>query len=107
MAVSEEEGCCPSDDYRILRAGGLGPMVRALESRLDASEDVRLSLAEIRQLADDPNEKLDLLWCTNRFCSLGILDATAMFLQCVDKQAESRVTAQFREVDELTDRQFG
>ena len=91
---------------RVVRFGGVGQKVWAIESALDEGHNVAVSLAQLKSIADDPNEICDEMYCIHDAVTFGLSDASFLFVQSQDKIAEANVAKSFADVAEMPDRDF-
>ena len=106
MTVIEESGGSLDGRYRIVRIGGNGEAIWALESKLNFGEGLTMSLRDLLDLEGQQGSEIDTLRCISETITLGISDASFMFVQAADKAVESRISSQFDTVEELPDRRL-
>jgi len=97
----------PNDGIVLKRIGGslIGceSAINRYEEVIDCGSELRISLSELRSLAETDNE-LQILLCEGPSITFGISDGTFMFIQAVDKRAEADVARGFKDVREVMDR---
>jgi hypothetical protein len=93
-----------NEEIRILRIDGVGPELKQCESLLDGGNILVLSMSRIRAIATSQNEIIHSISCSSRCVSFGISDSSFMFVQGIDKTAESAVAKAFSNIKQIHDR---
>jgi len=96
-----------ADVVRIIRFGGLGEKVWAIESALDHGEEVSTPFRDVELISRDEQEYIDEALRIHARVIFGIADSSFMFLQSEDKSAERLVSRYFQDVEEAPDQSFG
>ncbi|ADB15576.1 hypothetical protein Psta_0891 [Pirellula staleyi DSM 6068] len=104
LAIIKHLGINPSDQFEVIRIGGVGENIAAIESKLDDDKEVSMSAEDLLGLATSPVQFLDELHCANKTVSFGLQDATFLFVQAVDKVSENKIASTFQQVRFLADR---
>lgn len=101
--VLRHTNLCPDDRIELTRFGGVGERVWQLEANLDAGLTMTTSIAELAQIASESGQSIDELRCSSGNILLGLLDATFLFFQSVDKRIENKIASEFARVTPIAD----
>lgn len=93
-------------DLSVIRFGGLGDKVWSLECVLEQSGSLSLKMRQLLLIAEDQSQEIDELCCIHDTAVFGLADATFLFVQSQDREAERAVANAFKLAEEIPDRNF-
>lgn len=87
----------------IRRLGGVGRTIWTHEAQLDGGGDGSLPFVDIPRLAESTEDYIDELWGVVGKTHFGISDASFLFVQCDDKEAERSIASHFKATRDFPD----